>query len=136
AVRVGEGADFGDPLAALDVALDDPVERAAVDDLGAARRHHAGGVPVLRRLAVTPSFIETGFDPFFEVLDAVAADAQFQDVERHGPNLAPARRAFNAVRRYAQIQHSTTLTASPPRLVSLYFSFMSRPVWRIVSMAA
>ena len=31
-------------------------------------------------------------------------------------------------------QHATTLTASPPRLVSLYLEDMSRPVWRIVSM--
>src|SRR5262249_13107127 len=31
-------------------------------------------------------------------------------------------------------QHSTTLTASPPRAVSLYLSFMSAPVCRIVLM--
>ena len=35
-----------------------------------------------------------------------------------------------------QYQHSTTLTARPPGEVSLYFSFMSRPVWRMVSMQA
>ena len=33
-------------------------------------------------------------------------------------------------------QHSTTLTASPPRLVSLYCERMSSPVWRIVSITA
>lgn len=32
------------------------------------------------------------------------------------------------------VQHSTTLTASPPRDVSLYLSSMSRPVSRIVLM--
>ena len=31
-------------------------------------------------------------------------------------------------------QHSTKLTASPPRLVSLYFDCMSAPVWRMVAM--
>lgn len=31
-------------------------------------------------------------------------------------------------------QHSTTLTAKPPWLVSLYFDDISRPVWRMVSM--
>jgi hypothetical protein len=30
-------------------------------------------------------------------------------------------------------QHSTKFTASPPRLVSLYFDCMSAPVWRIVA---
>ena len=31
-------------------------------------------------------------------------------------------------------QHSMTLTARPPREVSLYFTFMSAPVWRMVTM--
>src|SRR5208337_3688690 len=31
------------------------------------------------------------------------------------------------------VQHSTKLTASPPKLVSLYFDCMSAPVWRIVA---
>ncbi len=35
----------------------------------------------------------------------------------------------------SRTQHSTTLTASPPRAVSLYLTFMSRPVSRIVLMA-
>ena len=33
-------------------------------------------------------------------------------------------------------QHSMTLTARPPSLVSLYFVDMSMPVWRIVSTTA
>jgi hypothetical protein len=36
----------------------------------------------------------------------------------------------------SKCQQFGTLTARPPRLVSLYFSCMSRPVWRMVSMAA
>ena len=35
----------------------------------------------------------------------------------------------------AQDQHSTTLRARPPRAVSLYLSFMSAPVSRIVLIA-
>src|SRR5690348_16415452 len=42
--------------------------------------------------------------------------------------------ADSAVRLWHRGQHSTTLTASPPRLVSLYLSFMSRPVSRMVLM--
>src|SRR5690606_14759686 len=41
----------------------------------------------------------------------------------HGVSLRPA-------------QHSMTLTARPPSLVSLYFVDMSSPVWRIVSTTA
>ena len=33
----------------------------------------------------------------------------------------------------SEAQHSTTFTASPPSLVSLYFVDMSAPVWRMVS---
>src|SRR6185312_3883467 len=109
--------DFRDQLPALDVALDNPVERTAIDDFGTARRHHAGGVPVFERFAVAATLVEAGGDPRFEVLDTIAADAQFQDIERHSSNLAPVRRRFNALPGFAQVQHSTTLTAKPPRLV-------------------
>ncbi len=74
---IGEGPDFGDQLAALHVALDHPIERAAIGDLGAARRHHAGGVPVFGRLAGAAALVETKGDPLFQILDAVAADAEF-----------------------------------------------------------
>jgi hypothetical protein len=36
---------------------------------------------VLRRLAGTAALIETEGDPLFEVLDAVAADAEFDEIE-------------------------------------------------------
>ena len=32
----------------------------------------------------TALFLEAETDPFLEVFDAVAADAQFEDIERHG----------------------------------------------------
>src|SRR5690606_17787885 len=35
--------------------------------------------------------------------------------------------------RVAALQHSMTLTARPPREVSLYLRLMSRPVWRMVA---
>ncbi len=71
-----KGLDFEQALAALHAALDDPVERAAVDKLGRTLRDHAGGMPVLDRLAGCPALVEPHGDPFFQVLDAVAADAE------------------------------------------------------------
>src|SRR5690606_14022991 len=44
---------------------------------------------------------------------------------RRGPRMPGPRR-----------QHSMTLTARPPSLVSLYFVDMSSPVWRFVSTTA
>ena len=74
---VGKGTDFGDQLAALDIALDHPIERTAVGNLGATRRHHAGCVPVFGRLTGTAPLVEAEGNPLFEILDAVAADAEF-----------------------------------------------------------
>ena len=75
-LAIGERADFKQALAALNVALDHPIERTAVDQLGPARRHHARGVELLRRLPGTAALLEPEGDPFFEVFDAVAADAE------------------------------------------------------------
>ncbi len=76
ALAVGERPDFEQALPALHVALDHPIERTAVDQLGAARRHHAGGVEVLGRLAGAAALVEPEGDPFLEIFDAVAADAE------------------------------------------------------------
>ena len=78
ALVVGERADFKQPLSALNIALDHPIERAAVDQLFAARRHHARGVEMFLRLASAATFLKAEGDPLFEVFDAVAADAEFQ----------------------------------------------------------
>ena len=71
------GRTSSKPLAALHAALDDPVERAAVDEFGGAGRHHARGVEMLDRLAGAAALVEPHGDPLFQILDAVAADAEF-----------------------------------------------------------
>src|SRR6185312_1349288 len=57
---------------------------------------------------------------------------QLRNVHAHPLNCTPAGRTTRSGRRSAQ--HSTTFTAKPPREVSLYLSFMSRPVSRMVLM--
>jgi hypothetical protein len=57
---------------------------------------------VLDRLARAASLVELKGDPFLEVLDAVAADAQFQEIESHTRNLAAGLPAFNDAESFAQ----------------------------------
>ena len=45
-------------------------------------------------------------------------------------------KSSNRTCRAAKLQQFGTLTAKPPRDVSLYFSLISRPVWRMVSIHA
>ncbi|CAH2404706.1 hypothetical protein MES5069_440084 [Mesorhizobium escarrei] len=92
---IGERTDFGDQLAALHIALDHPVEGTAIGDLGAARRHHAGGVVVLDRFTGAPPFVEAEGDPLFQIFDAVAANAELYEIEGHGLRFSPGRDGVN-----------------------------------------
>src|SRR5215203_7305717 len=83
AVAVGERPDRGEPLPAGDLALDHPVEGAAVDDRVEALRHHAGGVGLLVGTAEAPVVGAVLLDPILEVADRIAADAELQEVEGH-----------------------------------------------------
>src|SRR5215217_2593075 len=90
AVAVGERPDRGEPLPAGDLALDHPVERAAVDDRVEALRHHAGGMGLLVGPAEAPVMGAVLLDPILEVADRIAADAELQQME-HAAALARRR---------------------------------------------
>ena len=51
ALPVDEGANLQQMLSALHISLDDPEERAAVDEIADACRRHPCGVKVLDRLS-------------------------------------------------------------------------------------
>src|SRR5215208_3736108 len=84
AVAVGERPDRGEPLPAGNLALDHPVERAAVDDRVEALRHHAGGVGLLVGTAEPSVMGAVLLNPILEVADRIAADAELQQME--GPS--------------------------------------------------
>jgi hypothetical protein len=52
---------------------------------------------LLLRLAGAPPFIEAKGDPLFEILDAVAANAELYEVERHGLRFRLARETVNGL---------------------------------------
>jgi len=78
-----ERADLEDTLAAHHLAADDPIERAAVGQLIGAFRHHAGAVEALRLLAILFLLAELLLDPVLQILDRVAADAEFDEMQGH-----------------------------------------------------
>jgi hypothetical protein len=57
---------------------------------------------VFGRFTGPAPFVETELDPFLEILDAVAADAEFYEIESHGRNLAAGLPAFNDQPSFAQ----------------------------------
>src|SRR5215207_7789670 len=93
AVAVGERADGEEPLPAGDLALDDPVERAAVDDRLHPPRHHAGGVGLLVGAAEAAEMRPVLLDPLLEIADRIAPDAELDEVEGHRGSLRRARLA-------------------------------------------
>src|SRR5690606_7318693 len=107
------------PLATLHATLDDPVQRTAIKQLVDALGDHARRVEMLSGKTGAPFFLEPQRDPVFKVLDAFGADAEFDEVKCHALNLARNGPPCSAYPHFPQAQHSTTLTASPPRLVSL-----------------
>src|SRR5690606_25310035 len=83
ALGVGKRPDIDQTLTALHAALDDPVERAAVEQFVDALGHHARGVELFDRLAGAPFLLELFGDPVLEILDAFAADAELYQMQSH-----------------------------------------------------
>src|SRR5581483_6964398 len=83
AVLAGGRPDVEDALAAGDLAADDPIERAAVDELRGALGQHPRGVDVLGLLAALFLFLELQRNPVLKVGDGIAADAELDEVKRH-----------------------------------------------------
>ena len=81
AVLVGELAQVEETLAHLDLAFDDPIERAAVEHLVPAARRHA------RRVNDFAFFLEAAFLPAGQAVDAFGPDTEFDDVDGHALNL-------------------------------------------------
>ena len=73
-----------EPLAHLHGALDDPIERAAVEQLGVALGRLEGGVEDARRLAGLLALGGARGLPVGQLLDGVGADAELDEVQRHG----------------------------------------------------
>ena len=93
ALLVGRRLQIDDRLAHLHEALDDPVERPAVEDFVTPLRHHARDVPEPRRLQAL-ALRDLLLVPVAQLLDRVDADAQFNEMQRHGIGLrsAPTKR--------------------------------------------
>src|SRR3546814_1733992 len=90
AIGVGLLGDVDDRLAHQHEPLDDPVERAAVEDLGAPRRHHPGIV------AQTLAALQAARLPFLQLLHALHADAELRS-EEHTSELQSLMRISYAV---------------------------------------
>ena len=78
-----KGRIASEPLAHLHGALDHPVERTAVEELVDPLRHHAGDVEVLGASSRLPLLAQAPFDPFDEIVDRIAADAELDEVDGH-----------------------------------------------------
>src|SRR6185437_1163922 len=83
AVLAGHRTDIEDLLAAGDLTLDHPEQRAAVGELLGALGQHARRVDALRLLAAPLPLLQLQLDPVLEVGDGVAADAELDEMERH-----------------------------------------------------
>src|SRR6185312_14186477 len=125
-----------DAVADADIALDHPVERAAVEHLVAPLGRHARPVDEHRLLAALALLGELLLLPLAQVLDAVAADAELDDVEGHAvvaaafrwrfPSRASATFEAGARPRAAQMTCPTSASLSRstpvamPRPLSMY----------------
>src|SRR6185437_7870399 len=83
AVLAGGRPDVENTLAAGDLAADHPIKRAAVAEFIRAFRYHAGSMDVLGLLSAFFLFLELLLDPFFEIRDRVAADAELDEMKGH-----------------------------------------------------
>src|SRR5882724_6349241 len=70
-------------LTHADLALDHPIERSTGDNLVAPLRHHPGEVMEPRRLALAPHLRQPAALPLPKIGDAVAADAELDQMQRH-----------------------------------------------------
>ena len=84
-VLIAERANTEKPLPRLHVAADHPVERAAVEQLLRPLRNHPRRMAVLGLSAGAFKLPDPLANPVVEILDRIAADAEFYEVERHRP---------------------------------------------------
>ena len=84
AVSVDEWLDRDNSLPRRDLALDDPVERAAVDNVRRALRRHAGNVGMAQKGAAALGLEHARRHPLPEVIERVRTDAELDKMEGHG----------------------------------------------------
>src|SRR5262249_370694 len=80
AVLVPERPHIDEALAAQNLATDHPIERAAVSQLTGALGRHPGDVPMLERQLAPLLLVELFANPAAQILYAVAADAELDQV--------------------------------------------------------
>ncbi len=80
AVSINNAFDGDYGLAYPDETLDDPVERAAVENLGGAARGMAGAVHQARLAALAPGFVQAGGVRPFELFDVVDTNTHFEQI--------------------------------------------------------
>src|SRR6516164_11184827 len=80
---IDEGTDRAHPLATHDFAANDPVQRAAIDQLRRALGHHAGAMNVLGLLTVLALGLELFLDPALKLANGIAADAKLDQIHGH-----------------------------------------------------
>src|SRR5207237_200584 len=83
AVAIPEGLDAHDLLTRGDLAADDPIERAAGEDLVDPLRSHARDMDMQLRQALLLGREHALRDPFLQLFDRLAADGQLDQMQRH-----------------------------------------------------
>lgn len=83
-------------LTALNIALDHPIERAAIHQLINTFGNHARGMELFGRQTSRTLFRQTEINPGCKVFNTVATDTQFYDMEWHKRDLTNMRACFKA----------------------------------------
>ena len=81
ALLVDERPNVDQPLAHRDIPLDHPIERPAVENIVAALGHHARRVLELGLLPALLERRQTLLLPIAQILDGIAADAEFDQMK-------------------------------------------------------
>ncbi len=95
AILARHRAQVDDLLAALDIALDDPIQRPAVNDLVLALGKHARDMMLLDRKSIGPLPGRILIAPFNEIFNRVTANSEFEYVQSHKLDLGQAAIGFN-----------------------------------------
>ena len=113
-VGIPERLDADDFLPRRDLALDDPVERASVENVRRALRGHAGDVGVAERRAAALRLGHARRHPLAKVVEGIRADAKLDEMQGHGGDYSrEAALARARVGRYPRIMLAgATLRAS------------------------
>lgn len=84
---VGETPDIEEYLSGLNVALDHPIKRSAVEKIVSSPRDHARVVEMLGIQTLLAPSRELALDPFLEIVDRIATNTELDEIERHRPSL-------------------------------------------------